>query len=161
MTARAVRLPLRIDNPPLGELARLIAAPARWHDHKLGSGGWLICREHVELPDVAAWPGIVAVARAIPAERTRLWVSLLRAHAAIRSHQDGGRADAVRVHIPLVGAGVLRIEGTPYAMQVGEAWAVDTVGRPHEATNAGDVDRVHLLVDVHPNGWLQTHVPWL
>jgi len=158
----AVRLPLRLDVVPTDELNRLLATPSLWWEHRLGGGGWFLSREHRELLDVSAWPGFLAVADMIPAQRHQLWVSLLRAKHQIGAHRDQERGGAVRVHVPLVGAGVFEVGSTRrYTMKVGEFWAVDTVGRPHGARNDSEVDRVHLLVDVLPNDWLRRHVPWL
>jgi len=132
-----------------------------WLEHNLGKGGWQIAREHREIPDLSAYPEIVRVAEVVPATRKQLWVSCLRAGASIRPHNDSERAGAVRIHVPLVGAGTLLIEEQTYRMRVGEYWAVDTVGRQHSAHNDGPIDRIHLLVDVLPSPWLRDHVPWL
>ena len=35
-------------------------------------------------------------------------------------------------------------------MKQGECWYLDT-RKPHEATNGGDVDRIHLVIDVPAN----------
>jgi hypothetical protein len=157
---RAVRLPLTLPSLPLGDIARL-RAQTFWWKHNLGDGTWLVAREHREIPDLGAYPEIVAAAELVPGVRKQLWVSVLKAGGRIREHGDSSRADAVRVHVPIIGGGSFQIEGIDYAMRVGEFWAVDTVRRMHAAQNTGPIDRVHLLVDVHPDAWLRRHVPWL
>ncbi|MDV3459082.1 aspartyl/asparaginyl beta-hydroxylase domain-containing protein [Sphingomonas sp. HF-S4] len=54
-----------------------------------------------------------------------------------------------RIHIPLRtnASAVLRIERRDYHLPVGEVWAIDTSGR-HAAVNGGELDRVHLVIDV-------------
>lgn len=157
---RAVRLPLEVPRVPIEELERLLHEDF-WFDHRLGEGTWRVAREHREIPDISRYPGIVAIASMVPGVRHGLWVSVLSAGGRIRDHVDSARADAVRVHVPVVGAGSFEIEGTSYVMKVGEFWAVDTVGRLHGARNDGPIDRIHLLVDVRPSPWLRDHVPWL
>ena len=166
---RAVRLPLELTEVPLEELERL-GAQDFWHDHKLGrerdhkpdrTTSWRVARESREIPDISAYPKIVAIADLVPAPRHQIWVSVLAAGGVIRTHSDSERAGAVRVHVPLIGKGTFEVEDKRYEMRIGEFWAVDTVGRPHGAKNDGSVARVHLLVDVLPNHWLREHVPWL
>jgi hypothetical protein len=160
----AVRLPIRLDQGavPTEELARLRAATELWHEHRLGEGGgWFICRSDYGHLDPQRWPALYAVADLVPADRLRVWISVLSAGATIRRHRDGTRQNTVRIHVPLCGQGILRIEEIEYSMEVGELWAVETIRSFHCAKNDGTVPRIHMLIDVHPNDWLREHVPWL
>lgn len=55
----------------------------------------------------------------------------------------------------------MEIAAQEIEMGLGEFWAVNTVPHTHFAWNEGEIDRVHLLVDVLPNDWLRANVPWL
>ena len=69
---------------------------------------------------------------------------------------DSGIADGklMRIHFPIVTNPKVeftswRVDGSPKKehMGFGEAWFLDT-RKPHRAINAGDEDRIHLVVDV-------------
>lgn len=76
----------------------------------------------------------------------------------IKEHHDHDLAadwGEARIHIPITtNPGVtFLLNGTPVAMQPGEAWYL-RLADPHAVTNEGDEDRVHLVVDCQATTWL-------
>lgn len=78
-------------------------------------------------------------------------------------HTDQGCPDAgvddnqlMRLHFPIVTNDKVRFkcwhskECKEIGMKVGECWYLDT-RKPHEATNGGTTDRIHLVIDVPTN----------
>jgi hypothetical protein len=83
----------------------------------------------------------------------------LEAHTHIGEHRDYGENRTmgfVRVHIPIVtnDAVVMYLEDRPYRFLAGEAWYFDASCR-HRVDNAGDADRIHLIVDLKPSPQLE------
>ncbi|MBS0297042.1 MAG: aspartyl/asparaginyl beta-hydroxylase domain-containing protein [Proteobacteria bacterium] len=79
--------------------------------------------------------------------------------STIKEHSDGdldaehGRA---RIHIPITTGPdvVFELNRRRVDMAPGEAWYL-RLSDPHRVFNRGGTDRVHLVVDVLMNGWLE------
>jgi hypothetical protein len=77
----------------------------------------------------------------------------------IHEHSDNdlmAESGVARIHVPITtNPGVSFIlNGTPVAMAPGEAWYL-RLADPHSVRNEGSSDRVHLVLDVHVNAWLE------
>ena len=78
--------------------------------------------------------------------------------AVIREHRDFGlsREDGeVRVHIPILTNPDVDfvLGGRTLALQAGESWYLN-FDRPHQVTNRGETERIHLVIDLVVNPWL-------
>lgn len=79
---------------------------------------------------------------------------LLPAGKKVLEHVDGPPLDRVhRCHIPLIvnSSCTLTVNGTEYKPQPGMAYELNNQ-LLHKADNSGDTSRIHLLVDILPNG---------
>ncbi|MDR3509207.1 MAG: aspartyl/asparaginyl beta-hydroxylase domain-containing protein [Caulobacteraceae bacterium] len=82
--------------------------------------------------------------------------------ASILEHRDHDLTLAegkARLHIPIQTNpdARFRLNGTAVTMAPGEVWYL-RLSDPHEAANAGDRERVHLVIDVLANAWLEALV---
>lgn len=87
-------------------------------------------------------------------------VRLLRLHAGstIAEHVDHALDfddGEVRIHIPIVTSDAVRfvLDGARLVMAPGECWYTN-VNLPHSVANAGDTDRIHLVLDCVVDDWL-------
>jgi hypothetical protein len=83
----------------------------------------------------------------------------LGAGSIIKRHRDLDLSFAegnVRVHIPVTTSETVefRLNDQPVTMLPGECWYL-RLSDPHEAANRSAVDRVHLVIDLEVNAWLQ------
>lgn len=121
-----------------------------------------------ELADV-----VDPVVDAIPGRKQRVRIMRLAAgHGRLDRHNDVGDPESgtrdgqiMRLHIPLVTNRLVEFRswdrlGVEHSahMATGETWYLDT-RKPHTATNDGDTDRLHLVVDVHATAALRKLVP--
>lgn len=113
----------------------------------------------VDTPVLAHAPALAAAIAAFrcPVEAARLM--RLTPGSAIHEHRDHdldaaeGRA---RIHVPVTSNPDVEflLNGTAVTMQPGEAWYL-RLADPHSVRNDGASDRVHLVIDVRVNGWLE------
>jgi mannose-6-phosphate isomerase-like protein (cupin superfamily) len=113
----------------------------------------------VDTPMLAHAPAFAAAiaAFACPVEAARLM--RLTPGSAIHEHRDHdldaaeGRA---RIHVPVTSNPGVRflLNGTAVALHPGEAWYL-RLADPHSVRNEGASDRVHLVIDVQVNAWLE------
>lgn len=117
-----------------------------------------------ETPLQQRLPSVQRIVDAVPGRKERVRLMRLSAkRGELSRHTDIGDPDSgiadgrvARVHVPLITSGDVRFttwtldEGAPQLvqMQAGETWYLDT-RKPHAATNAGDADRVHLVIDTY------------
>ena len=92
-----------------------------------------------------------------PLEAVRLLK--LRAGSRIKEHRDFGlcyEEGEFRVHIPIVTNPEVEftLEGEKLELNEGEAWYVN-FNLPHRIENAGETDRVHLVIDGKVNEWVR------
>ena len=176
----AVRLPLRFDPPPLqAEVAALAADDWTPHFNKgVYDGDWsgvalkAIDGAPLQLyPDPAAEgryeatevlrrsPALAAAVDAFQCEQESVRLLRLAPGSSIREHRDYGlrwQDGEARVHVPVVSNPAVRfyLEGELVPMAAGEAWYLD-LNRPHRVENEGTVARVHLVLDLLVNEWLE------
>jgi len=79
--------------------------------------------------------------------------------SAIKEHSDGDLAfeyGFARLHIPIVTNpdAAFWLNGRRVTMEPGSLWYL-RLSDPHRAINAGAADRVHLVLDVVVNDWLE------
>lgn len=180
MSPRSIRLPLDIDPAPLA--AEVAALPGHvWvphFNHRIYQGDW----SGVALRSLGGDPGRIypdpaggddwadtPMLEACPATRAvldRLSCPLESARflrlgpgARIEPHNDPGLGydhGECRLHFPVISdEGVsFWVEDEPVAMRPGECWLLD-LDRVHAAANDSATARVHLVVDVQRNAWVE------
>jgi len=76
----------------------------------------------------------------------------LRHGTEIKRHKDKGPITkrSHRIHIPIITNSkcLFTVDNETLHMGAGEIWAIDNVGKFHSVVNNGDIDRVHLIVDL-------------
>ncbi|UZK68996.1 aspartyl/asparaginyl beta-hydroxylase domain-containing protein [Sphingomonas sp. S1-29] len=110
-------------------------------------------------PLLAATPYLrdVLAAFACPLQTVRLM--RLSAGSVIKEHRDHDLDAAqgmARIHVPITtnDAVDFRLNGIRVVMPEGSAWYL-RLADPHSVVNAGDTDRVHLVIDCEVNDWLR------
>ena len=78
--------------------------------------------------------------------------------ASIKEHRDFGldlEEGLARIHIPIMtNPGVdFVLGGRPLKLLPGECWYLN-LDLPHSASNRGNTDRIHLVIDLVANSWL-------
>lgn len=87
----------------------------------------------------------------------------LKAGGRIHPHTDGfafkDREKMLRCHIPLVTHPDVEftVANHPYHLRAGHLWFT-RVDKTHSVVNNSPVDRVHLVIDLAPRGWLRQAV---
>jgi hypothetical protein len=95
---------------------------------------------------------------ACPLETVRLLK--LEAGSRILEHRDfdlGQRYGVVRFHIPVQTSPDIEfvLDGARVSMREGESWYLD-LSLPHRVDNAGQADRIHLVLDCVVNEWVRS-----
>ena len=117
------------------------------------------CTEFVETPflkDLSYLTRVLQTFRC-PLQATRLMK--LSAGSRIKKHTDLDLAvenGTARLHIPIQTnhAVDFRLNGTRVVLNEGECWYL-RLSDPHSVENRGKSDRVHLVIDVTVNKWLE------
>lgn len=116
------------------------------------------CDAFDDTPFLAACPYLREVLNAFqcPLESARLM--RLGPGSAIKTHTDHDlryEEGKARIHVPvLTNPGVeFVLNGRPAPLAAGETWYL-RLSDPHSVVNRGDVDRVHLVVDMRVDAWL-------
>jgi len=83
----------------------------------------------------------------------------LTAGSRIKEHEDGDLAlelKQARLHIPITTSSELefKLNGDTVVMQEGECWYLRLCDK-HSLVNRGKTDRVHIVLDLFVNPWLQ------
>jgi hypothetical protein len=103
-------------------------------------------------------PRIRGVLDVLRCELTSVRLLRLGPGARVREHRDYRLSHAdgeVRLHVPVTTGpdADFILAGTPVHMAPGQCWYID-VTCPHQVTNAGWSERVHLVIDALVNDWL-------
>ncbi len=103
-------------------------------------------------PALAMAPAIGRVLDAFPCDRNRIRLMRLKPGGRILRHSDPLHTidpRLVRLHVPVVTDSDVHflVDDARIQMQPGEVWHVD-VRFPHEVANRGQVTRVHLVMDL-------------
>lgn len=115
--------------------------------------------EWLDTPLLASCPATAAVLQRFGCPLTSVRFLRLGPGSSIRPHRDaalGFHDGEVRLHLPIVSddAVAFRLDGEPVSMKPGECWYLN-LDLVHEATNEGTGPRIHLVVDVVVDPWLE------
>ena len=117
------------------------------------------CREFVDRPLLDSCPYFkeVLASFACPVQAARLM--RLGSGSTILEHRDFDldvEQGAARIHIPIVTSPevVFLLNGVAVEMQAGSCWYL-RLSDPHAVENRGKEARVHLVVDMTANAWLE------
>jgi hypothetical protein len=116
------------------------------------------CDTFVDTPLLALCPSMAIALSTFACPLLSVRLMRLGAGSVIKTHEDvdldleHGRA---RLHVPIVtNDGVdFRLNGERVTLREGECWYL-RLSDPHSVTNAGETDRVHLVIDAIVNEWL-------
>jgi hypothetical protein len=125
-------------------------APGGQRSNQFSGGGVLAATEALRRCDYV--PEVISC---FPGRKNRVRFLRLRAGGEIFPHSDPmHQVDPamVRIHVPVQtnSSVTFCVHGVRLQMQPGEAWFVD-VRFKHSVRNAGNIDRVHLVIDVVAN----------
>ncbi len=80
-------------------------------------------------------------------------LSRLRAGAVIAEHVDLNQSSQIpnKIHLPIVTSPqvAFTVEESRYHLEPGRAYEINNLRR-HAVYNCGDVDRIHLIIEVYP-----------
>lgn len=180
-----LQLPLHVDVQPL--LAELQGLPeSAWVDHFVRDnyeGRWRIlplrgpAGETHPIRLASTHPGQTAFGSApiletLPAFKSLLArfqcplqsvrVMALEPGSSIREHRDpdlDGAGGVVRLHVPLATHPDVRflLNGAAVPFEVGTCWYL-RLSDPHAVENASGASRIHLVLDVELNAWLEARL---
>jgi hypothetical protein len=179
MLIAAARLPLTFDAPALEADLRVIERDG-WSPHfntQYYAGEWsgIPLRSNsttgplyidpsrpddfTDLPCFASARHLRAVVAAFEAPVRAVRLLKLAPGAVIREHRDGGLRSEdgeMRVHVPIRTNPDVEffLGGRPIPLLPGECWYLN-VDLPHHAANRGSCDRVHLVLDLVVNRWVE------
>jgi aspartyl/asparaginyl beta-hydroxylase len=172
----ALRLPCRFDGARLAaDLARMEASWWENHLSDYHDGNWQSISLYApgglrtnQLSFGEAFAATEALTRctyvpevieSLPGRKSRVRFLRVRAGGEIYPHSDPLHQidpGLVRLHVPVATSPCVdfRVNGVPLAMLPGETWYVDVRFR-HSVKNAGELDRVHLVLDIVANDALR------
>jgi mannose-6-phosphate isomerase-like protein (cupin superfamily) len=177
-----VRLPLAFDVPAMTADLLALQGPD-WVGHFVTqnySGDWSVlplrapagethpirmiysdpsATEWVDTPWLDRSPALRQAIEAFRCPVTVVRLMRLGVGSQIHEHRDYdlmAESGTARIHVPVTtNPGVtFLLNGTPVEMAPGEAWYL-RLADPHAVRNEGAVDRVHLVLDVIVNAWLE------
>ncbi|MDF7777034.1 aspartyl/asparaginyl beta-hydroxylase domain-containing protein [Sphingomonas sp. AOB5] len=114
--------------------------------------------DFVDTPFLSRTPYFAEVLAAFRCPVTCVRLMRLTPGSTIKEHRDHDLAAEegwARIHVPVTtNPGVeFFVNRQPVTMLPGEAWYL-RLSDPHSAANHGDVDRVHLVIDLIADAWL-------
>ncbi len=139
----------------------LVAVDGRTDAEGLRWAGWRARYEPTPILDQTPYFRSIVNGFHCPKQRVRLL--RLRPGAVIHEHRDDGDGWAVgkvRLHVPIITHDNVYffVDGQRVVMRPGELWYCDFT-RPHRVQNAGDIGRVHLVLDLLVDDWLRGLFP--
>jgi hypothetical protein len=116
------------------------------------------CRDFVDTALLDACPYFRTVMAAIEAPLQAVRLMRLTPGSIIKEHADhelSFEEGSVRLHVPVVtNDGVdFRLNGARVVLEAGSCWYL-RLSDPHSVANRGAADRVHLVIDVLVNDWV-------
>lgn len=177
-----VRLPLTFDVPAMvGDLARLLKT--EWTEHFVRqnySGDWSVlplrapagethpirmiysdpaATAFVDTPWLDRSPALRRVIECFRCPLKVVRLMRLGPGSCIHEHRDHdlmAEAGVARIHVPITSNPQVRflLNGTLVNMLPGEAWYL-RLADPHAVRNDGESERIHLVLDVCMNPWLE------
>jgi quercetin dioxygenase-like cupin family protein len=114
---------------------------------------------YADTPLLERCPYLQSVLGFFACEKTAVRLMKLHAGGIIKEHRDHDMSleeGEVRFHVPIITNPQLAfyLDGERIQMQEGECWYLN-LSLPHRVDNAGDTDRVHLVIDCKVNAWIQ------
>ncbi|MES2445229.1 MAG: aspartyl/asparaginyl beta-hydroxylase domain-containing protein [Pseudomonadota bacterium] len=118
------------------------------------------CTDFVDTPFLDRTPYFAAVIAAFRCPVMSVRLMRLTPGSTIKEHHDHDLAaeqGVARIHVPVTtNPGVeFQLNRVAVAMLPGEAWYL-RLADPHAVANRGAADRVHLVIDVQVNDWLES-----
>jgi hypothetical protein len=116
------------------------------------------CETFVDTPLLASCPSMAAALTQFECPLRSVRLMRLGAGSVIKPHSDFDLDvdhGNVRLHVPVVTNDRVdfRLNGERVTLREGECWYL-RLSDQHSVTNAGDTDRVHLVIDAIVNEWL-------
>jgi hypothetical protein len=113
----------------------------------------------VDTPLLAELPYFQSVLAAFKCPLHAVRLMNLTPGSVIKPHSDhdlGAQYGKARLHVPVATNPHVEfwLHGQPVVMAEGECWYLDLSGT-HSVANGGNADRVHLVLDVEMNAWLE------
>jgi len=107
--------------------------------------------DFTDTPLATVCPHLKAVIDTFDFPKKSVRLLRLHAHSRVREHSDPdlGLADGeIRIHVPVTTNDKLEfvVANRGLTLHEGEAWYID-FSQPHRVDNAGDTDRIHLVID--------------
>lgn len=114
--------------------------------------------DFTDTPLARQCPGIMSVVQAFDFPKKSVRLLRLRPGSKVREHRDAdlGLADGeIRIHVPILTNERVEfiVANRQLMLRPGEAWYID-FSQPHRIDNAGDTDRIHLVIDGTANDWV-------
>jgi hypothetical protein len=113
--------------------------------------------DFVPTPFLAFCPYIETVLDQFKTDKRAVRLMKLTAGSEIKEHQDYDLdEEEVRIHIPVYTNDKVSfcVNGVEVKMNEGECWYL-RLSDPHRVLNAGETDRIHLVIDLKLNDWLK------
>lgn len=145
-----------------GDWSGLVLRAPPGHGDSLYTGGgdgvWW------DAPAMDQCHGVRALLERLDLDVRSVRILRLGAGAEIKEHRDygsGAREGEARLHVPIItnSSVAFRVRNRPVDMHPGEVWYLD-LGQPHRVHNAGETDRIHLVIDVAANARLRIWAPF-
>jgi Aspartyl/Asparaginyl beta-hydroxylase len=113
--------------------------------------------DFTDTPLATACPNLRAVLDAFDFPKKSVRLLRLHAHSRVCEHRDSdlGLADGeIRIHVAITTNDRLEfvVSNRQLNLCAGEPWYIDFT-QPHRIENAGDTDRIHLVIDGTTNEW--------
>ncbi len=117
------------------------------------------CTDFADTPYLDACPYFQEVLESLLCPVNAVRLMRLEPGSRIKEHADHDLSledGNARLHIPVTTHSQVEfcLNGRSVVMNEGECWYL-RLSDPHSVTNRGDSDRVHLVVDVSVNPWLE------
>jgi len=114
--------------------------------------------DYVDTPFLQRAPAIRAAIGRFPCPIGSARLMKLTPGSRILEHRDHDldpESGTARLHVPITTSeGVeFRVAGQAVPMKAGESWYL-RLSEPHEVSNDGECDRVHLVLDAKVDAWL-------
>ncbi|MBN3521945.1 aspartyl/asparaginyl beta-hydroxylase domain-containing protein [Algoriphagus lutimaris] len=110
----------------------------------------------IPTPYLAHCPYIASILEEFKCEKSSIRLMKLAAGSEIKRHQDYDLDDQeIRVHIPIFTNEKVKflVNDLAVKMKEGECWYL-RLSDPHQVKNQGESDRIHLVMDLKINDWL-------
>ncbi len=118
------------------------------------------CTEFADTPFLRSLQYIPKVLATFQCPLLSVRLMKLSADSEIKTHSDfdlNAEMGTARLHIPIITHEKVTflLNNKVVPCQAGECWYL-RLSDPHSVTNQSDIDRVHLVLDVSMNAWLET-----